>query len=75
MPITDPDRLFEDRKFQEYGALLWPDHFKARAENPIWTVVNMTCQDELEVESAQLMFDKSKKHVIEGLLMTYYMTY
>ena len=71
IPIRTPDVIFDSKEYKHTGLVMFPDMWKTNPDNPIYAVMNFDCIDELEIESGQLVIDKSKHfHTIYlGLLM------
>lgn len=61
IPVIDPAELWESPMYQEYGTIFWPDMARTRPANPAWAITNTPCRmDEFELESGQLLVDKSR---------------
>ncbi|KAI8338588.1 mannosyltransferase putative-domain-containing protein [Chlamydoabsidia padenii] len=60
IPTADPTFLFDHPAYQETGAMFWPDFWKTHAENGIFDVLDIDCQDEWEQESGQMVINKIK---------------
>lgn len=60
MPLRDPTFLFESQAFTATGALFWPDFWKMPIDQPMWSVMGVQCEDEMEQESGQLVIDKER---------------
>ncbi|KAI9366178.1 mannosyltransferase putative-domain-containing protein [Zopfochytrium polystomum] len=69
MPLRDPTYLFDSNRFKKYGALIWGDTMKRGSRNALWKVMELEgkYREEMEFESGQMLFDKSK--VWKGLMM------
>ena len=60
VPLQNPEFLFDVMEYRETGALFWPDFGKFSADHPMWAITNLTCEDEYEQESGQLVIDKKR---------------
>lgn len=61
IPVIDPAELWESPTYKEYGTIFWPDIARTRPANPAWAITNTHCRmDEFELESGQLLVDKSR---------------
>ncbi|GAA5796110.1 mannosyltransferase putative-domain-containing protein [Helicostylum pulchrum] len=61
IPTRDPTFLFDTKEFKQTGAIFWPDFWKTAAENKIFRILEIECQDTWEQESGQIVVDK-KRH-------------
>lgn len=61
IPTRDPTFLFSTKEFKQTGAIFWPDFWKTAAENKIFRILEIECQDTWEQESGQIVVDK-KRH-------------
>ncbi|KAI7857955.1 mannosyltransferase putative-domain-containing protein [Circinella umbellata] len=59
-PTRNPSFLFETSAFKATGAMFWPDFWKTHTENKIFEVLDISCKDEWEQESGQMVIDKTK---------------
>lgn len=59
-PVRDPTFLFESAGYLQHGAIFWPDVRERRLMPKSWEVVGLTPIDEREIESGQLIVDKSR---------------
>ncbi|KAI8072380.1 mannosyltransferase putative-domain-containing protein [Gongronella butleri] len=60
VPTGDPSFLFETPEYKTGGALFWPDYWKTNADNAIFKVLDIDCDDEWEQESGQMVIHKKK---------------
>ncbi|KAK4236603.1 hypothetical protein C8A03DRAFT_35504 [Achaetomium macrosporum] len=61
IPVIDPAELWDSPTYQEYRTVFWPDMARTRPPNPAWAITNTRCRmDEFELESGQLLVDKSR---------------
>ncbi len=61
IPVIDPAELWESPTYKEYRTVFWPDMARTRPANPAWAITNTQCRmDEFELESGQLLVDKSR---------------
>lgn len=58
--ISDPTFLFENKKYQEYGTVFWPDFWTTDRHNPIWKIIDSEDDGSIEQESGQLLINKEK---------------
>ena len=56
----DPEYLFSIPQYKETGAVFWPDIHEHPPESPMWWMVEQKPTDDREVESGQLLIDKSR---------------
>jgi hypothetical protein len=73
LPLKDPSFLFETKAFKSTGALFWKDFWKTDANNPIWKIMGIQCENEYEQESGQLVVDKSRYDTWKALNLAAYM--
>lgn len=55
--LRDPTFLFETDQYLDSGLIVWPDFWKQSYYNSIWSILNIKCIDEYEVEAGQLVVD------------------
>jgi len=61
VPIVDPAFLFDTPQYQEHGTIFWPDFGRLGPDRSAWRVFgNIPYRDEPEVESGQIVIDKSR---------------
>ncbi|KAG0741215.1 hypothetical protein G6F57_010583 [Rhizopus arrhizus] len=60
IPARDPTFLFDTPEYKETGALFWPDFWKTHGENKIFEILQISCNDEWEQESGQMVINKEK---------------
>jgi hypothetical protein len=60
VPVVDPTYLFETTPYQRTGAVLWPDFKDRTFQHRVWRAFGIEPRNEIQVESGQLLFDKSK---------------
>ena len=58
--VRDPAYLFDAPEFREAGAAFWPDFERLAPSRSIWRICGVPYRDEPEVESGQLLIDKSR---------------
>eukprot|EP00898_Chlorokybus_atmophyticus_P006472 jgi/Chlat1/6826/Chrsp51S06516 len=57
-PLRDPTFLFDSPEFKRYGAMFWPDFWKTPIDSRMWEICNLTCTEEWEFETGQMVLDK-----------------
>jgi ADP-heptose:LPS heptosyltransferase len=60
VPVLNPEFLFDTAPFKEHGAILWPDQGRLAPHATAWKVFDVPYRDEPEVESGQVLVNKSK---------------
>jgi ADP-heptose:LPS heptosyltransferase len=60
VPVLNPEFLFDTAPFKEHGAIFWPDQGRLAAHATAWKVFDVSYRDEPEVESGQVLVNKSK---------------
>lgn len=60
VPLRDPTYLFDDARYQQTGAVFWPDIRPANPYNPIWPICNLTPPAAPEWETGQIVLDKRR---------------
>ncbi|ORE11301.1 hypothetical protein BCV72DRAFT_192534, partial [Rhizopus microsporus var. microsporus] len=60
IPARDPTFLFDTPEYKKTGALFWPDFWKTHGDNKIFEILHISCRDEWEQESGQMVIDKVK---------------
>jgi len=60
VPITDPEYLFDEPKYQQTGAVFWPDFGQLAPEEPIWEICRVNYREEPEFESGQIILNKGR---------------
>ncbi|KAI9270890.1 mannosyltransferase putative-domain-containing protein, partial [Sporodiniella umbellata] len=60
IPTMDPSFLFSVPEYTSTGALFWPDFWKTHGENKIFEIMQVSCHDEWEQESGQMVIDKGR---------------
>ncbi|EIE79398.1 hypothetical protein RO3G_04103 [Rhizopus delemar RA 99-880] len=60
IPARDPTFLFDTPEYKKTGALFWPDFWKTHGENKIFEILQISCNDEWEQESGQMVINKEK---------------
>ncbi|KAJ2993918.1 hypothetical protein HDV02_001996 [Globomyces sp. JEL0801] len=81
IPARDPTFLFDTPAFKETGTLFWKDFWyssdtndrKTTSYNPIWSLTNITCIDEFEQESGQVLVRRTSPGVYQSLKLAFYM--
>lgn len=58
--VRDPTYLFDAPEYRAAGAAFWPDFERLAPDRAIWRVCGVPYRDEPEVESGQLLVDKSR---------------
>ena len=58
--VRDPAYLFDAPEYREAGAAFWPDFDRLAPDRAIWRICGVPYRDEPEVESGQLLIDKSR---------------
>ena len=58
--VRDPACLFDAPQYRKHGAVFWPDFDRLGPERAIWRICGVPYRDEPEVESGQLLVDKSR---------------
>jgi hypothetical protein len=71
VPAGDPTYLFDTAPYQQTGAILWPDFEEYIFATRTWRVFGMRRRYELQVESGQILIDKSKSWKPLKLCMWY----
>jgi len=56
----NPDYLFQEQAYLEYGCIFWPDYWKYSANNHIWEILAIPPPNSFEQESGQLLINKRK---------------
>jgi hypothetical protein len=59
-PLVDPTYLFDDERYKEKGAILWSDYPSWKHDNNMWKILGILPREELQVESGQVLVNKSK---------------
>lgn len=66
IPIKNPDFVFDSKKYQETGAILWPDYWKHTGSPWLPYIIDIADKqsdmlyEEKTVESGQIIWDKSR---------------
>lgn len=58
--LADPTPLFADPSYERYGAMFWPDFSRLDPRRRIWALCGLPPQDALEIESGQIVVDRSR---------------
>lgn len=58
--ISDPTFLFENKAYEEYGTIFWPDFWTTDRNNPIWKIIGCKEDGSIEQESGQLLINKER---------------
>jgi glycosyltransferase involved in cell wall biosynthesis len=74
VPVRDPSFLFDAPAYKKTGALFWPDFGSLGKHRAIWEVCDVPYRDEPELESGQLVVDRSK-HLNALTLAMFYNTH
>lgn len=69
--IVAPDFLFETPEYLKTGAVFWPDYGRMEPTRAMWAAAEVPYRDEPEVESGQLLVDKSRCWAAINLTMHY----
>ena len=65
----DPEGLFSDPMYLEFGALFYSDSHRSRQNRFLWKILNTSCAiDEYELDSATILVNK--KRVWSGIYLT-----
>ncbi len=56
--LRDPSFLFEDPRYNERGALFWPDLYVLQEDNIVWNILGLPKQQITAQESGQLVINK-----------------
>lgn len=59
-PLVNPEFLFSDSKYEQYGSILWPDYECWRHDEKMWEILGIKYRKELQVESGQVLVNKKK---------------
>lgn len=59
-PLVDPSFLFEDNRYKDFGAILWPDYDCWKHDENIWKILGLNYIEEPQIESGQVLVNKSK---------------
>jgi hypothetical protein len=73
MPVTDPSNLFYSEPFLTTGAVFWKDFWQTHPENPIFRILEISCDEEFEQESGQILIDKTNDRVWKALNLAAYL--
>ncbi len=60
VPVDNPTYLFDAPQYLETGAVFWPDYCRLAPDRSAWEVTGVAYRDEPELESGQLVIDKSR---------------
>lgn len=60
VPLRDPSDLFNLPRYQQTGAVFWPDINTLPPHAPIWDICRVPYRDEPEFESGQIVVDKEQ---------------
>lgn len=76
LPLKDPTYLFDTREYQKTGAVFFPDYWSPRntvfsmtSESLLWELLSIPFVDEFEMESGQLLVDKTTPKAALNMLM------
>ena len=58
--LHDPTFLFNTPEYQAVGAIFWPDFSRLEPDRLAWAAFEVDYRDEPEIESGQLVVDKSR---------------
>lgn len=58
--VLDPTFLFDCKEYLITGAVFWPDYGRLSRTRPAWDICEVPYRDEPEVESGQVLVNKSK---------------
>jgi alpha-N-acetylglucosamine transferase len=72
LAAVDPTFLFDTPAFKETGAIFWPDFWKTKGDNHIWKILDISCPNEYEQESGQILIRKSHPGVMKALQLAFY---
>ena len=71
MPLQNPEALFETPEYKDAGTILWPDLGRLPPGHRAWSSTGVAYRDEPEVESGQIVTDKSRSW--KALVLTHWM--
>jgi hypothetical protein len=71
LTIYNPESLFDTQQYKDIGTIFWPDYGHLGPERTIWQVMGLSYNDEPEVESGQIVLDKSR--VWKALVLAHWM--
>ncbi len=71
VPLQNPQVLLGLQKLETNSALFWPDISDAQSDSPVWELFRIPYQSEPEVESGQVVVDKSRAWLALHLAMHY----
>lgn len=60
VPVKNPEFLFETPKFQDTGAIFWPDYHHQEKADVIWRSCGLTRPEGPEFETGQIVVDKER---------------
>ncbi len=58
VPVVNPEFLFGVQPYRKTGAIFWPDFGRLRPSREIFRICNLSCRDEPEFESGQIVLHK-----------------
>ncbi len=58
--VADPTYLFDTPEYRRLGAIFWPDYRRLGPDRAIWRITRIPHRDEPEIESGQIVIDKSR---------------
>lgn len=60
VPIVDPTFLLDSPQYAAAGTILWPDYHRLARSRAAWQIWDLPYRDEPEVESGQIVVNKSR---------------
>ena len=60
IPLQNVDSVFDFVRYQQFGALFWPDRGRWPADSPIWAMTGIAYQNEEEFEAGQFVVDRQR---------------
>lgn len=60
MPLVDPAVFLDTPRYRETGALFWSDNHSHLEDSPVWRLFRVPYRAGLEVESGQMLVDKTR---------------
>lgn len=58
--LLDPTFLFEEKDYEHFGAMFWPDYGNWMLKPDVWQTFGMTYRHEPAIESGQILINKKK---------------
>lgn len=59
-PLVNPEYLFDEKKYLDLGAILWPDYESWKHDENLWKILGIKYRKELQIESGQVLINKKK---------------